>query len=322
MYLTKCCDYLSLMHQNINPTKAKIILQKRIEGDDIHNRNCGEDVHERIVDPMWVRLLERIKVIDRQAVKFGRVDTGLYHFTKEPEPVIEEDETDSDETVNPLEVPVDESEVNNVAASKMDEPSYIEVDSCEFTLGGANESVVGNEAEGTQSDNVDASLTGEDGDEPGDVVVSMPILNNSINTDDGGPVDDLIDNLSEAKLDEYLIEAVKVAEETNTPAIIAPTVNPKAREFRTRDDTSDSESSDSQKPYQLLMHQNKQWRSMSAHVFKNKDKRAEVGMYRPCFKNVHTMVLGDSSLRSFRRLNHEIKGHVFVAYRNDCICTT
>ena len=56
---------------------------------------------------------------------------------------------------------------------------------------------------------------------------------------------------------------------------------------------------------------------MSAHVFKNKNKSMEVGMYRPCFKNVHTVVMGDSSLRSFKRLNHEIKGHVFVAYRID-----
>ena len=261
---------------------------------------------------MWVRLLERIKVIDRQAARFGMVETGLYHFTKEPEPPVE-DEDDSDELVDPLEVPIDESDVRNIVASKIEDPSYIEVDSSEFTLGAANETGL----EETNNDLDVASKNEIVDEEPGDIVVNMPVLNNSLNTDDGRPVDDFIDNLSESRLDEYLTEAVQAATDGVGRVTIMPTVNPKAREFRTRDDTSESEGSEVEKPYQLLMHQNKEWRSMSAHVFKNKNKRAEVGMYRPCFKNVHTVVMGDSSLRSFRRLNHEIKGHVFVAYRND-----
>ena len=257
---------------------------------------------------MWVRLLERIKVIDRQVSRDGRVETGLYHFTKEPEVEPEED-GDSEETVNPLDVPVDESEVNNVVASKIEHPSIIEVDSSEFTLGG-----VAATAEVTK-DTVDASNERVDDDEPGDIVVNMPVLNSSINTDDGGYIDDVIDNLSEARLDEYLAETSLDGNGELENAAIAPTVNPVAREFRTRDDTSESENSEAGKPYQNLMHQNRQWRSLSAHIFKNKNKKAPVGMYRPCFKNVHTVVLGDSSLRSFSRLNYEVKGHVFVAYR-------
>ena len=125
------------------------------------------------------------------------VETGLYHFTKEPEPQAE-DEGDSDELVDPLEVPIDESDVRNVVASKLEDPSYIEVDSSEFTLGAANEA--GTEEAPNDLDVASKNEVTEE--EPGDVVVNMPVLNNSLNTDDGRPVDDFIDNMSESRLDE------------------------------------------------------------------------------------------------------------------------
>ena len=55
---------------------------------------------------------------------------------------------------------------------------------------------------------------------------------------------------------------------------------------------------------------------MSLHLFKNTQSgfKTPWAMKRPCLKEIDTLVLSDSTLRAFARLNRKIPGFAIVAY--------
>ena len=182
---------------------------------------------------------------------------------------------------------------------------------------------------GANSTNHDASVDTSDGNigtsEPGDIIVNVPELEGSDIEDSAAEnlpdavVEDLVDQLDEVNLDNILRDFVDIAAQANqdnADILTDETINHPTRDDSPQPGTSNS-TNDASESGDIRLRNVSMLRKMSLHLFKgskNRNQKTPWAMKRPCLKGINKLIMSDSTLRAFARLNGTFPGTAIVAY--------
>ena len=167
-------DWNYLTTQTLENSSWRAYVKRTLEGmiDGVRNFNEAfpNQAMARTIDPIWLALLRRINRIDLEIATTGRIsDTGLYTYKIVPIPVEVDTETsESSEGVDLDVALINDSDQNDASVSEdvAGMPSIIEADTIDF---------------GPENQPNDTKIEDSiDPDEPGDVVINVPVADNSI----------------------------------------------------------------------------------------------------------------------------------------------